>query len=83
MIDRSERQNHAVIISALMALPLLPQPRKAVGRAAVADLPVAVVPPARAPLDLREPVLRVSAPPGTSLKTHPARAGARARLMRS
>ncbi|MFI6735875.1 ergothioneine biosynthesis PLP-dependent enzyme EgtE [Nonomuraea sp. NPDC050451] len=38
-------------------------------RAAEASLLVNVVPTARAPLDLREPVLRVSPPPGTPLET--------------
>ncbi|MFF4620578.1 ergothioneine biosynthesis PLP-dependent enzyme EgtE [Nonomuraea jabiensis] len=38
-------------------------------RAAEASLLVNVVPTARAPLDLREPVLRVSPPPGTPVET--------------
>ncbi|MDX3100089.1 ergothioneine biosynthesis PLP-dependent enzyme EgtE [Nonomuraea angiospora] len=38
-------------------------------RAAEASLLVSVVPTARAPLDLREPVLRVSPPPGTPVET--------------
>ncbi|GAA3219351.1 ergothioneine biosynthesis PLP-dependent enzyme EgtE [Nonomuraea helvata] len=38
-------------------------------RAAESALLVSVVPTARAPLDLREPVLRVSPPPGTPLET--------------
>jgi pyridoxal 5-phosphate dependent beta-lyase len=38
-------------------------------RAAESGLLVSVVPVARAPLDLREPVLRVSPPPGTSMET--------------
>ncbi|MFG1704296.1 ergothioneine biosynthesis PLP-dependent enzyme EgtE [Nonomuraea sp. M3C6] len=41
----------------------------AAARAAAASLLVNVVPTARAPLDLREPVLRVSPPPGTPLET--------------
>ncbi|MEU4225517.1 ergothioneine biosynthesis PLP-dependent enzyme EgtE [Nonomuraea sp. NPDC026600] len=41
----------------------------AAARAAEASLLVSVVPTSRAPLDLREPVLRVSPPPGTSLET--------------
>ncbi|MFI6600576.1 ergothioneine biosynthesis PLP-dependent enzyme EgtE [Nonomuraea sp. NPDC050536] len=44
-------------------------PEKAAARAAAASLLVNVVPTARAPLDLREPVLRVSPPPGTPLET--------------
>ncbi|MFC7106404.1 hypothetical protein ACFQQB_41970 [Nonomuraea rubra] len=42
---------------------------RAAARAAEASLLVGVVPTARAPLHLREPVLRVSPPPGTSLDT--------------
>ncbi|MEO3868723.1 ergothioneine biosynthesis PLP-dependent enzyme EgtE [Nonomuraea sp. B12E4] len=42
---------------------------RAVARAAAASLIVSVAPAARAPLHLREPVLRVSPPPGTSLET--------------
>ncbi|MEV4111011.1 ergothioneine biosynthesis PLP-dependent enzyme EgtE [Nonomuraea sp. NPDC049695] len=41
----------------------------AAARAAESSLLVSVVPTARAPLDLREPVLRVSPPPGTPLET--------------
>lgn len=41
----------------------------AAARAAAASLLVNVVPTARAPLDLREPVLRISPPPGTPLET--------------
>ncbi|MEV0234667.1 ergothioneine biosynthesis PLP-dependent enzyme EgtE [Nonomuraea sp. NPDC050786] len=41
----------------------------AAARAAEASLLVSAVPTARAPLDLREPVLRVSPPPGTPLET--------------
>ncbi|MFI7128921.1 ergothioneine biosynthesis PLP-dependent enzyme EgtE [Nonomuraea sp. NPDC050153] len=41
----------------------------AAARAAEASLLVNVVPAARAPLDLREPVLRVSPPPGTPPET--------------
>ncbi|MBE1565077.1 ergothioneine biosynthesis PLP-dependent enzyme EgtE [Nonomuraea africana] len=42
---------------------------KAAARAAAASLLVSVVPTGRAPLDLREPVLRVSPPPGTPDET--------------
>ncbi|WP_281249943.1 ergothioneine biosynthesis PLP-dependent enzyme EgtE [Nonomuraea jiangxiensis] len=42
---------------------------RAAARAADASLLVGVVPTARAPLHLREPVLRVSPPPGTPLET--------------
>ncbi|MFC7588383.1 hypothetical protein ACFQYP_35270 [Nonomuraea antimicrobica] len=42
---------------------------RAAARAAEASLLVGVVPTARAPLDLREPVLRVSPPPGTPVDT--------------
>ncbi|MEV0999342.1 aminotransferase class V-fold PLP-dependent enzyme [Nonomuraea sp. NPDC050202] len=42
---------------------------RAAARAAEASLLVGVVPTARAPLHLREPVLRVSPPPGTPLDT--------------
>nr|SBO93944.1 Cysteine desulfurase [Nonomuraea gerenzanensis] len=42
---------------------------RAAARAAQASLLVGVVPTARAPLHLREPVLRVSPPPGTSPDT--------------
>ncbi|AQZ70798.1 ergothioneine biosynthesis PLP-dependent enzyme EgtE [[Actinomadura] parvosata subsp. kistnae] len=48
---------------------------RAAARAAEASLLVGVVPTARAPLHLREPVLRVSPPPGTSLDTLRALAG--------
>ncbi|MGW0808582.1 ergothioneine biosynthesis PLP-dependent enzyme EgtE [Nonomuraea sp. NPDC002799] len=41
----------------------------AAARAAAASLLVSVVPTGRAPLDLREPVLRVSPPPGTPVET--------------
>ncbi|MFD1938189.1 ergothioneine biosynthesis PLP-dependent enzyme EgtE [Nonomuraea mangrovi] len=41
----------------------------AAARAAAASLLVSVVPTGRAPLDLREPVLRVSPPPGTPPET--------------
>ncbi|WP_113703100.1 ergothioneine biosynthesis PLP-dependent enzyme EgtE [Nonomuraea lactucae] len=41
----------------------------AAARASAESLLVSVVPTARAPLDLREPVLRVSPPPGTPLET--------------
>ncbi|WP_431913977.1 ergothioneine biosynthesis PLP-dependent enzyme EgtE [Nonomuraea jabiensis] len=43
--------------------------QSAAARAAEASLLVNVVPTARAPLDLREPVLRVSPPPGTPVET--------------
>ncbi|GAA3549855.1 ergothioneine biosynthesis PLP-dependent enzyme EgtE [Nonomuraea rosea] len=42
---------------------------RAAARAAAASLRASVVPTARAPLDLREPVLRVSPPPGTPPET--------------
>ncbi|MEV5894260.1 ergothioneine biosynthesis PLP-dependent enzyme EgtE [Nonomuraea fuscirosea] len=42
---------------------------RAAARAAEASLLVGVVPVARAPLHLREPVLRVSPPPGTPVET--------------
>lgn len=42
---------------------------KAAARAAAASLLVSVVPIGRAPLALREPVLRVSPPPGTPVET--------------
>ncbi|MGP4103707.1 ergothioneine biosynthesis PLP-dependent enzyme EgtE [Nonomuraea sp. KM90] len=52
---------------------LIPPPgdtaERAAARAAEASLLVSVVPTARAPLDLREPVLRVSPPPGTPVDT--------------
>ncbi|GAA2213636.1 ergothioneine biosynthesis PLP-dependent enzyme EgtE [Nonomuraea monospora] len=52
---------------------LVPPPgdtaERAAARAARASLMVGVVPTARAPLHLREPVLRVSPPPGTPLDT--------------
>ncbi|WP_433445179.1 aminotransferase class V-fold PLP-dependent enzyme [Nonomuraea sp. CA-141351] len=51
----------------------------AAARAAAASLLVSVVPTARAPLDLRQPVLRVSPPPGTPLETLHALARALAR----
>ncbi|MET7327148.1 ergothioneine biosynthesis PLP-dependent enzyme EgtE [Nonomuraea sp. NPDC005650] len=51
----------------------------AAARAAEASLLVNVVPTARAPLDLREPVLRVSPPPGTPPETLHALARALAR----
>lgn len=44
-------------------------PERAAARAAEAFLLVGVAPTARAPLDLREPVLRVSPPPGTPADT--------------
>ncbi|MEU8354619.1 ergothioneine biosynthesis PLP-dependent enzyme EgtE [Nonomuraea sp. NPDC048882] len=48
---------------------------RAAARAAEASLLVGVVPVARAPLHLREPVLRVSPPPGTPVETFEALAG--------
>ncbi|MFC5835521.1 ergothioneine biosynthesis PLP-dependent enzyme EgtE [Nonomuraea insulae] len=44
-------------------------PERAAARAAEASLLVGIVPTARAPLELREPVLRVSPPPGTPAET--------------
>ncbi|MEV4089290.1 hypothetical protein AB0J43_54405 [Nonomuraea fuscirosea] len=52
---------------------LRPPPDDTAARAAVrateASLLVGVVPVARAPLHLREPVLRISPPPGTPVET--------------